>query len=59
MTPPLTESLVLRAVGTDFRGARQTAAHHYLALADGVAVGYVDCGVFDRCTVYGGEGPTG
>ena len=45
-----------RVVGTDFRGARQTAADHFLALADGVPVGYVDCGTFDRCAVYGGEG---
>lgn len=48
-----------RAVGTDFRGARQTAADHYLALAEGTPVGYVDCGTFDRCAVYGGEGPDG
>ena len=48
-----------RAVGTMFRGARQTAAHHYLALAAGVAAGYIDCGTFDRCTVFGGEGPDG
>jgi hypothetical protein len=31
-----------RAVGSDFRGARQTAADHFLALANGVPVGYVD-----------------
>ena len=48
-----------RAVGTDFRGARQTAADHFLALADEVPVGYVDCGTFDRCAVYGGEGHDG
>jgi len=48
-----------RAVGADFRGARQTAADHFLALADGVPVGYVDCGTFDRCAVYGGEGQDG
>jgi RimJ/RimL family protein N-acetyltransferase len=48
-----------RAVGTEFRGATQIGAHHYLALADDVPVGYVDCGVFDRCTAYGGEGPDG
>jgi RimJ/RimL family protein N-acetyltransferase len=47
------------AVGTDFRGARQIGAHHYLALAGDTAVGYIDAGVFDRCTVYGGEGPDG
>lgn len=47
------------ALWTEFRGARQTAADHYLALADGVPVGYVDCGTFDRCAIYGGEGPDG
>ena len=48
-----------RAVDEMFRGAVQTAAHHYLALADDAPVGYIDCGTFDRCTVYGGEGPDG
>ena len=48
-----------RAVGEMFRGAVQTAAHHYLAELDGRAVGYIDCGTFDRATVYGGEGPDG
>lgn len=48
-----------RSVGTTFRGARQTGAYHYLALAAGVPVGYIDCGTFDRCAVYGGEGPDG
>ena len=46
-----------RAVGTIFRGARQTDAHHYLALSAGMPVGYVACGTFDRCTVYAGEEP--
>jgi RimJ/RimL family protein N-acetyltransferase len=48
-----------RAAGETFRGAVQTAARHYLALADDAPVGYIDCGTFDRCTVYGGEGPDG
>jgi RimJ/RimL family protein N-acetyltransferase len=48
-----------RAVGEMFRGAVQTAAHHYLAETNGRAVGYIDCGTFDHCTVYGGEGPDG
>jgi ribosomal protein S18 acetylase RimI-like enzyme len=48
-----------RAVGEMFRGAVQTAAHHYLAELDRRAVGYIDCGTFDRATVYGGEGPDG
>ena len=48
-----------RAVGKNFRGARQTAADHFLALADGVPLGYVDCGTFDRCAIYGGESQDG
>lgn len=48
-----------RAVGETFRGAVQTAAHHYLAEVNGRAVGYIDCGTFDRATVYGGEGSDG
>jgi len=48
-----------RAVGEMFRGAVQIATHHYLAQTNGRAVGYIDCGTFDRCTVYGGEGPDG
>lgn len=48
-----------RAIGDTFRGAVQTAAHHYLAETDDRAVGYIDCGTFDRATVYGGEGPDG
>ncbi len=48
-----------RSIGTTFRGATQTGANHYLGLADGRLVGYIDCGTFDRCTTYGGEGPDG
>ena len=48
-----------RAVGETFRSATQTGAHHYLAEVDARAVGYIDCGTFDRATVYGGEGPDG
>jgi RimJ/RimL family protein N-acetyltransferase len=48
-----------RMVGTEFRGAVQTGAYRYLADADGRPFGYVDCGTFDCCTVYGGEGPHG
>jgi RimJ/RimL family protein N-acetyltransferase len=48
-----------RSVGTTFRGARQIGAHRYLALAGDAPIGYIDCGTFDRCTVYGGEGPDG
>ncbi len=43
------------AVGEQFRGATQTGAYRYLARADDHPFGYVDCGTFDRCTVYGGE----
>ncbi len=52
-------ALAGRSAGTMFRGARQIDTHHYLALAAGTPVGYIDCGTFDRCTVYGGEGPDG
>jgi RimJ/RimL family protein N-acetyltransferase len=48
-----------RAVGETFRGAVQTAAHHYLAEVNRRAVGYIDCGTFDCATVYGGEGADG
>jgi hypothetical protein len=50
-------ALAGRSAGTIFRGARQTDSHHYLAVADGAPAGYIDCGTFDRCTLYGGEGP--
>jgi RimJ/RimL family protein N-acetyltransferase len=52
-------ALAWRSAGTMFRGARRIDSHQYLALADGASVGYIDCGTFDRCTVYGGEGPYG
>ncbi|MGZ4307222.1 MAG: GNAT family N-acetyltransferase [Solirubrobacteraceae bacterium] len=45
----------VRAVGTTFRGATQIGAHQYLAFAAGIPVGYIDCGTFDCCTLYGGE----
>ena len=48
-----------RAVGMEFRGAIQTGAYRYLAQTAGGAIGYIDCGTFDRCTVYGGEGNDG
>jgi RimJ/RimL family protein N-acetyltransferase len=48
-----------KSIGTTFRGATQTGAHHYLALAGQAPTGYIDCGTFDRLTVYGGEGPDG
>jgi RimJ/RimL family protein N-acetyltransferase len=46
-------------VGEEFRGAVQTGVYRYLARWEGRTVGYVDCGTFDRCTVYGGAGPDG
>jgi RimJ/RimL family protein N-acetyltransferase len=52
-------ALAGRSAGRMFRGARQIDSHHYLALADGTPAGYIDCGTFDRCTVYGGEGSDG
>jgi GNAT superfamily N-acetyltransferase len=48
-----------RIVGEEFRGAVQTGAYRYVARCDERAFGYVDCGTFDRRTVYGGEGPDG
>ena len=48
-----------QVVGIEFRGAIQTGAYRYLAQAGGRAVGYIDCGTFDRCTIYGGEGKHG
>jgi RimJ/RimL family protein N-acetyltransferase len=48
-----------RGVGQEFRGALQTGAHHYLGRVTDRPVGYIDCGVFDRCTVYAGEGVEG
>jgi RimJ/RimL family protein N-acetyltransferase len=48
-----------RVVGEEFRGAVQTGAYRYLARSENRAIGYVDCGTFDRCTVYGGAGPDG
>ena len=47
------------AVGREFRGAAQTGAHRYLAVAGDQPVGYIDCGTFDRCTVCAGMGPDG
>lgn len=38
---------------------RDADTRHYLAKVDGGAVGYIDCGTFDCCTVYDGEGPDG
>jgi RimJ/RimL family protein N-acetyltransferase len=46
-------------VGETFRGATQTGAYRYLAHAHGHPFGYIDCGTFDRCTVYGGEDADG
>jgi RimJ/RimL family protein N-acetyltransferase len=48
-----------RVVGQEFRGAVQTGAYHYLATRDDRAVGYIDCGTFDRWVVYDGDHPDG
>lgn len=48
-----------RSVGQLFRGAQQTGAYRYLARTGARPVGYVDCGTFNCCTVYGGEGTDG
>ncbi len=48
-----------QVVGEEFRGAIQTVAYRYLAEQEGRAIGYVDCGTVDRCTVYAGDGPDG
>ena len=48
-----------QAVGSEFRGAVQTGVYRYLARARGRAVGYIDCGTFDRCTICSSEGPDG
>ena len=46
--------------GTWFRGALQTGRSAWLAVDEGrKAVGYIDCGTFDRWVTYGGEGPNG
>ena len=42
--------LAEHAAGREFRGARQIGALRFLALQDGVAVGYIDCGTFDCWT---------
>jgi RimJ/RimL family protein N-acetyltransferase len=48
-----------RIVGEEFRGAVQTGAYRYLAASEGAPFGSVDCGTFDRCAVYAGDGPDG
>jgi RimJ/RimL family protein N-acetyltransferase len=42
----------------EFRGAQETGNYRFLAWDKGVAVGYVDCGTFDRWTTWEG-GPGG
>jgi hypothetical protein len=44
--------LAERVVGTEFRGATQTGAYRFLAGLDGLRVGQIDFGVFDRWTEY-------
>jgi RimJ/RimL family protein N-acetyltransferase len=42
----------------EFRGARETGRYRWLAWHGDVAVGYIDCGTFDRWTTWDG-GPRG
>lgn len=46
-----------RLIGEEFRGAVQTGAVRYLAVREERPVGYVDCGTFDRWSVYDGTDP--
>jgi RimJ/RimL family protein N-acetyltransferase len=44
----------------EFRGAREIGRYRWLAWLDGSAVGYVDCGTYDRWTTWeGGAGGRG
>lgn len=43
---------------SEFRGATETGRHHWLAWANGTAVGYIDCDTYDRWTTWEG-GPGG
>lgn len=47
----------------EFRGAVETGRHRWLAWDQGIAVGYIDCGTYDRWTTWdggpGGRGVTG
>ncbi len=42
----------------EFRGARETGRHRFLAWDGNAPVGYIDCGTFDRWTTWQG-GPSG
>jgi RimJ/RimL family protein N-acetyltransferase len=42
----------------EFRGAAETGRHRWLAWAGDTAVGYIDCGSYDRWTTWE-EGPAG
>ena len=46
-------------VGTTFRGAVETGAHHWVAVDAGDPVGYIDCGTCDRWTVCDDDGDAG
>lgn len=54
---PLMLDLADRPLG-EFRGAAETGRHRWLAWAEGMAVGYIDCGTYDRWTTWEG-GPGG
>jgi RimJ/RimL family protein N-acetyltransferase len=42
---------------SEFRGALETGRHHWLARAEGTAVGYIDCDTYDQWTTW--DGATG
>lgn len=54
---PLMLDIADRPLG-EFRGATETGRHQWLAWDGGTAVGYIDCGTYDRWTTWEG-GPGG
>ena len=55
--PALSLELADRPLG-EFRGARETGRYRWRAWEDDRAVGYIDCGTYDRWTTWEG-GPDG
>ena len=47
--------LASRPLG-EFRGAQETGNYRWLAWDLGRAIGYIDCGTFDRWTTWNGDG---
>lgn len=60
--PRMMVDLADRPLG-EFRGAMETGRYRWLACERDIAVGYIDCGTFDRWTTWeggdGGRGVTG